>query len=305
MAADVRTSSRPSDGETFDAARQRLMSLFRAAGLDTPGLDARRLIAACCGVAPGDILRDPNRSLTTAEACELDRYVARRLAREPVSRIVGRRGFHGLDLAISPATLDPRPETETLVDGVIGIVLRGAAPGGKAPRILDLGTGSGAIILALLEALPDATGLATDLSAEALALASHNATRLSLEARCAFRRSNWLDGITETFDLIVANPPYIPTADLAALDDEVKGYDPHTALDGGPDGIGPYRHIFAAAPYRLRPGGWLVAEMGYDQGDMLCDLWRTLHPAPIWNVEVWPDMAGKPRCVAIQHQLAR
>ncbi|MFM9942293.1 MAG: peptide chain release factor N(5)-glutamine methyltransferase [Hyphomicrobiaceae bacterium] len=286
---------------TLGAALAATMARFRAAGLDQPGLDARRLLAACCGLTPGEVLLRPEHGLTLAERHRLANLTERRLAHEPVSRILGVRSFHGLELEISPATLDPRPETETLVDGVLALIEQERVPGGRAPRILDLGTGSGAILLALLHKLPEATGLGTDRSIAALQLAARNAHTLGLQARCTFQQSDWFAAVEGRFDVIVANPPYIPNRDIEHLAIDVRCYDPITALDGGVDGLDPYRVILSECGPHLRPGAWLAVEIGSDQQDAVVALARA-DQASLWAERgVWQDLSGKPRCVAFRH----
>jgi release factor glutamine methyltransferase len=230
----------------------------------------RELTDTLRGVA-GDAARIEARWLIEGAATpdKLDRFVARRLAGEPVDRILGRRGFWTLDLAVTPDTLSPRPDTEVLVEAVLKhprIAHRKADP----LRILDLGTGTGAILLALLSELQQATGLGVDISAAALAVAEANARRARLAERVKWAHSDWTDGVTGAFDIIVSNPPYIPSADIASLDREVRDHDPHLALDGGPDGLAPYRQIIPALPRLFAPGGIAALEFGIGQSDALC-----------------------------------
>ena len=291
----------PFHPETLGLAYRELTIAFRSAGLDTPGLDARRLIAVACDVPDHAALSMPERRLATGDAQRLEGFLQRRLTREPVSRIVGRRSFHGLDLDITPATLDPRPETETLVDGVLNLIARGAVPGGAAPRILDLGTGSGAILLALLRAVPNAVGLGVDISPAALEVANRNAARLGLGARATFQRSHWLSEIDGPFDVIVANPPYIPTRLLEHLEADVARYDPAAALDGGTDGLDAYRCLIAAAFDTLVEGGWLALEVGAGQAGDVAALCRTAAAAlSDDDIRVWTDLSGIARCVVVQ-----
>ena len=286
---------------TLGEAVARMTRAFVEAGLDTPALDARRLAAWATGVEMVALLREPERPLCDVDHARLADAMARRLAREPVSRIEGHRGFHGLDLEIGPSTLDPRPETECLVDAVLGLVRSGLAPGGTAPRIVDVGTGSGAILIALLTALPDATGLGIDISEGALGIARRNAERAGLGARARFRRSHWLDDVETQFDLVVSNPPYIPSADIDDLDAEVACYDPRSALDGGPDGLDAYRAIAARTPAVLTRGGWIAVELGAGQceevGMILADAFKG---AACADFRIWPDLAGIARCVAVR-----
>lgn len=284
---------------TLGAAVAAMARQFREAGIETPGLDARRLAAWAIGDGGTALLREPERSLDTSEQARIAGAVIRRLAHEPVSRIVGQRSFHGLDLEIGPATLDPRPETETLVEGVLELVRTGRVPGGTAPRILDLGTGSGAILLALLQGLPEASGLGVDISSDALAVAGRNAERLGLASRAEFRQSHWYAGIDGQFDLVVSNPPYIERAAIADLDPEVARFDPAAALDGGDDGLDAYRAIIGGGPAVLMPGGWLVCEIGVGQLIPLTELLRAAAIGPAGaEFLVWPDLSGIARCVA-------
>ncbi|MGE0702198.1 MAG: peptide chain release factor N(5)-glutamine methyltransferase [Hyphomicrobiaceae bacterium] len=277
-----------------------MTAAFRAASLDTPALDARRLTEHKLGLAATDLLRDPGRRLTSEERSRLVHAASRRLAREPVSRIVGERAFHGLDLEIGPATLDPRPDTETLVDGILALVAEGAVPGGDAPRILDLGTGSGAILLALLTHLPSARGLGTDISPEALEVAGRNARRLGLADRVRLAPGRWLDGIRERFEIVVSNPPYIPAAEIDALEPEVARFDPRGALDGGPDGLDAYREIARGLPGVLVPGGWTAVEVGAGQSEPVARiLASSLGTAPC-DMLTWTDLGGIARCVAVK-----
>lgn len=286
-------------GLALAEAQRRVTTLFTTAGLDTPGLDGRLLLAGACRLAASAVVLEPKRIVTPAEAERLAGFVRRRLAREPVSRILGHRHFHRIRLEITPATLDPRPETESLVDGVLELVSRSEITGGSAPHIADAGTGSGAILLALLAALPGATGIGTDRSSAAIEVARRNAERLGLGSRARFEHGNWLEPVEfERFDLIVSNPPYIPSATIATLDPEVRDFDPHLALDGGDDGLEPYRYLVPESRYILTAGGWLVLEVGQGQSGAVHELARDCGAA---ETRVWLDLAGKPRCVAIRH----
>jgi release factor glutamine methyltransferase len=197
----------------------------------------------------------------------LQAAVSRRLAGEPVDRIIGRRGFWTLDLLVTPATLSPRPDTETVVEA--GAKLLAGHP---APLLLDMGTGTGAILLALLAALPEARGVGLDCSAEALAVAGQNAARCGLAARCRFVQGGWDTAFPERFHLVASNPPYIPSAAIAGLEPEVREHDPLLALDGGPDGLAAYRAILPCLPHLLVPGGHAVLEVGFDQAHAVAAL---------------------------------
>jgi release factor glutamine methyltransferase len=294
------TPPAPGNAATLAGAVSELIAAFSKAGLETPSLDARRLVLGCLGLPPVALLREPERPVSLEERQRVGSAARRRLAREPVSRILGERAFHGLEFEIGPSTLDPRPETETLVDGVLELVRQGRAPGGMAPRILDIGTGSGAILVALLHHLPAACGLGVDISEPALAIAVRNATRHGVGDRATFKLSTWLDAVDGQFDIIVSNPPYIPTDAISTLEPEVA-YDPRSALDGGPDGLTPYRTIAIQCPRVLAEGGWLAVEVGVDQAGSVAQLLNTAVGEPTGRgVHIWRDLAGASRCVAIE-----
>ncbi len=205
------------------------------------------------------------------DAATLESFVQRRLAGEPVDRIIGHRGFWTLDLKVGPATLSPRSDTETVVRAARDHMV--AARGRLAPlRILDLGTGTGAILLALLAEFPQANGLGIDISEDALRVARVNAERNTLSARASFLRSDWTQGLEGPFDLVVSNPPYIPTHEIAVLDREVRDHDPHLALDGGEDGLECYRRILPGIAALLGGNGLAVLEFGQGQGPSVLSL---------------------------------
>ena len=248
---------------TVAAARRALGNAFRAAGIETPELDARVLIGHALARDHAALVADATRSLAAGEAAQISALAARRLAGEPVARIVGRREFWGLPLSVTPAVLVPRPDTEAVVELALALV----GPDRARPlRIADLGTGSGAILLALLSELPHASGIGTDISADALAVARTNARSLQLEARARFLASDFGRALEGPFDLVVSNPPYVAHRDIARLSREVREHDPHRALDGGEDGLNAYRQIAADAP-RLLGGGSLVVEIGAGQAE--------------------------------------
>ncbi len=231
---------------------------FEAAGIETAALDARLLLQYAAGLAHEEIVAEPDRVVGEAEAARFRELAARRVSREPVSRILGEREFHGRGFAVTPAVLDPRPDTETLIDAALA---RRPAP----RRLLDLGTGSGAIIVTLLAEWPDATGVATDLSAAALEVAERNAGRHKVNRRVAFVHGNWFEGVTGRFDLILSNPPYIPLGEIAELAADVREFDPRRALDGGPDGLEAFRRIAAGVGGHLAPHGLVLVEIGAGQ----------------------------------------
>jgi release factor glutamine methyltransferase len=250
---------------------------------DALGLDLTGLIASA------------NRLITAPEAARLDDFARRRLAGEPVARILGRKEFWGLPLQLSADTLVPRPDTETVVE--LALEMLRAAPTPNRPlRIADLGTGSGAILLALLSELPDAFGVGTDISQAALETARANAAHLGLAPRAAFAAGNYAAPLAGLFDLIVSNPPYIRSADVPGLATEVRDHDPLAALDGGADGLDAYRALLPQATGVLRSGGALVVEVGQDQsGDV-----EALMTAAGLILERPPkaDLAGIRRAVA-------
>jgi release factor glutamine methyltransferase len=245
---------------TQRAALKDTVKRLKDGNIDMPVLDARLLLQFALGVDWAALFTGPDRDLTNEEETHIESLVQRRLGREPISRIVGRRGFWKFDLAISPETLDPRPDTETLIMAVLKLADH-AAP----LSILDLGTGSGAILLALLNELPHAKGVGVDISSEAIATASANALELGLHTRSDFLTRDWADGVPGQFDIVVSNPPYIPAAQIATLAPEVKDYDPHAALNGGADGLDAYRSIVALLPQVLKPGGLVAFEIGFGQ----------------------------------------
>jgi release factor glutamine methyltransferase len=252
-----------SNSHTIESARRALAARLQSAGIDSPELDARLLVGHALDLDLTGLIAAANRTLIGAESDRIDGLAARRLAGEPVARILGRREFWGLSFALSPATLVPRPDTETVVELALAMLRKG--PANKPPRIADLGTGTGAILLALLSELPDATGIGTDISQSALATAIDNASGLGLSARTSFVCCDYASELTGPFDLIVSNPPYIATSDIAALAREVRDHDPREALDGGADGLAAYRVLIPQAARLLAFGAALIVEAGQGQ----------------------------------------
>jgi release factor glutamine methyltransferase len=251
-------------GATVETIRRAFAARFRCSGIDSAELDARMLVGAVLDLDFTGIITAAGRQITENESHRLEAFVRRRLAGEPVARIVGHKEFWGLPLNLSPATLVPRPDTETVVEMALQI-LRAGARANQPLRIADLGTGSGAILLALLSELPRANGVGTDISAEALQTASGNAARLKLSDRAIFIACDYASGLSGAFDLIVSNPPYIRSADITALAVEVRDHDPRAALDGGADGLDAYRALIPQAARCLAPAAALVVEAGEGQ----------------------------------------
>jgi release factor glutamine methyltransferase len=251
-------------GHTVEAARRLLTTRLRANTNDSAELDARILTGAVLGLDLTGMIAAAERRVTTAEAARLEDALRRRLAGEPAARIIGVREFWGLPLQLSAATLVPRPDTETVVELALEM-LRPSADLDRQPRIADIGTGSGAILLALLSELPEACGVGTDISVAALRTASRNAVDLGLAGRTGFVACDYAAALSGKLDLIVSNPPYIRSADIAGLSIEVREHDPLLALDGGTDGLDAYRALIPQAARLLAPGGALVVEAGHGQ----------------------------------------
>ena len=244
--------------------RRGLAQLFRRNGLATPELDARLLVAHALGLDHAALAAQAMRTLTADETAVIAALAARRRAREPVARIIGVKEFWGLNLKLNSATLVPRPETETLVEATLDVVDRRQARE-RALAVADLGTGSGALLLALLSELPKARGFGTDVSAEALGGARDNAVALGLAERASFVCCDYGAALKGPFDIVVSNPPYVARDDIASLAPEVRVFDPAVALDGGPDGLDAYRAITSTARHLLAPKGVLLLELGIGQ----------------------------------------
>lgn len=272
--------------QAWQGARARL----EAAGIPGPVIDARVLVEAACGVTRADIVGDPYRELEAGQVERLDDYLERRIRREPVSHILGRRGFWNIMLGVTPNVLTPRPETEVIVDHALRLF-----PEGRPFSLLDLGVGSGAILLAILAERPAARGLGVDASEEALAVARDNAAHLGMGGRVALLRGDWTAGLGDAgFDLVVSNPPYIATDVIETLDPEVRVYEPRLALDGGPDGLNAYRTLAPEILRVLKPGGRFLVEIGFDQRVAVEALFRQ---AGALEVETLPDLSTHDRVV--------
>jgi release factor glutamine methyltransferase len=275
---------------TLVQAWKEAQTRLKAAGVDSPAIDARLLLEAAAGVTRVEVVSDPYRELPDEAVRTLTEYVDRRSRREPVSRILGKKGFWKLMLAVTPDVLTPRPDTEVVVD----VALR-HFPEAMSFTMLDIGAGSGAILLAILAERPAATGLGTDVSEEALAVARDNAANLDLDGRAAFLRTSWADGLGDAgFDLVVSNPPYIRSAEIEMLDPEVRDHEPRLALDGGPDGLEAYRVLAPEVMRLLKPGGVFAVETGWDQAGDVKALFETAGAA---QVEIVKDLGDRERVV--------
>lgn len=277
-------------------ARRALARMFAAADLDSPALDARIIVGHALGLDHTALAASEERALDCEERARIAAVAARRLAREPIARIVERKEFWGLPLRITPAVLTPRPETETVVATALAAIDRDGVSG-RPLRIADLGTGSGALLLALLSELPNAFGVGTDMSAAALAVARDNAERLGFAARAAFVACDFAGALQGPFDLVLANPPYVASTELPHLAPEVRDHDPRLALDGGPDGLRAYRALAADAPRLIGAGGHMVVEIGVGQADSVALLFTQRQ---LLDVTVTPDLAGIPRAIHIR-----
>ncbi len=275
---------------TLLTAWKSAQAVLKTGRIDSPSIDARLLVEAATGATRMDILTDPYRVVTAEQQALLDGYVERRLRREPVSRILGRKGFWKIMLNVTPDVLSPRPDTETLID--VAVL---AHAKNEAFTVADLGTGSGAILLAILAERPAATGVGTDISFDAIAVARDNAAELELDGRATFLRTEWATGFgDDSFDMVVSNPPYIPTDDIAGLDPEVREHDPILALDGGPDGLQAYRDLAPEIARVLKPGGVFAVEIGWDQGPQVKALFEAEGFA---DVKVVKDLGDRDRVV--------
>ena len=287
--------------QTVEMARRAMTAQFKSAAIDAADLDARLLTGHALGLDLTGMITAAPRQLTPDESARIEDFARRRLAGEPVARIVGEKEFWGLPLRLAPATLVPRPDTETVVELALEL-LRADGDLNRRLRIADLGTGTGAILLALVSELPAATGFGTDISEAALHTAAANAARAGLSERATFIACDYASGLSGLFDLIVSNPPYIRSADIGRLAVEVRNHDPLAALDGGVDGLDAYRALVPQAACRLAPGASLVVEAGEGQSGQIQALMAKvgLTPAPTPKA----DLAGIPRAVA-GHKSAR
>ncbi len=281
--------------ETSSLAVRTISRMLRPVASD-PIVEARRLVADALGVGPIDLILDPDRPLGGVAAGVLAEQIARRLNHEPLSRILGRRGFWTFDLDITPDVLDPRPETELIVETALSLL---ADRRNQPLRFLDLGTGSGAILCALLAEFPGATGQAVDVSPSACDVARGNLASLGFSSRAEVRCESWETLVTDPVDLVVSNPPYIPTTDVDELDPEVREFDPRLALDGGPDGLMAYRAIIRRLIDWLVPGGLVIMETGACQSGPVGTI---LSEAGLLTAGVWRDLGGHDRVIAGRYE---
>ena len=278
----------PAAGGSVSAINKAIALALKRAGIVDFTFEARILIEDLAGAG------DP---IGPAAAGRLNDALARRLAGEPLWRILGAREFWGLSFSLSPGTLEPRPDSETLIETAL---CHFAERRYEPLRLLDLGTGTGCLLIATLCEFPQATGLGIDLSPDAVAAATGNAARNSVAERAAFRQGDWTDGIAERFDLILSNPPYIGSDEIAGLDRNVREHDPLLALDGGPDGLDAYRALAAALPCRLKPGGLAILEIGAGQKTSVVALMRQ---AGLRHLDSRRDLGGHIRALVFGHDL--
>ncbi len=288
------------DEVTAGAALRDAAGLLKAAGVEGAERDARLLVAVAAGLSAAQLIAYPERVLTREQAGVLAQMIARRAAREPVSRILGERDFYGRTFTVTPDVLDPRADSETLIGAALDIA--GREGWREAPvRVLDIGTGSGCLLVTLLAEMGRAHGVGTDVSAAALAVARRNAERAGVAPRAIFELAQRGVAPQGAFDLVVANLPYIPTADIATLAPEVRLHDPGLALDGGADGLGVIRTVADMLAPMPRPRLALF-EVGIGQAETVADV-LSERAFGLGRVEVWPDLAGVARCVSWQPHL--
>lgn len=267
-------------------ALRRAIPLLQDAGIEDAARDARVLLAHALGIAHDRLTLHLPDEMTEPQAGVYDEALAARIARQPVAQIIGRRLFWGLSFRVTKDTLDPRPETEVLVAEALTRPFL---------KVLDLGTGTGCILLSCLKGMPMARGVGTDISDAALRVAMGNTRDLGLEARARFRKADWFVGVTGAFDLIVSNPPYIAAEEMPELSPEVRDWEPHLALTPGGDGLDAYRVIARGAGARLMPGGRLLVEIGPSQGQAVAALFASVG---LSEVRILTDLDGRDRVVA-------
>jgi release factor glutamine methyltransferase len=264
--------------------------ILHEAGIEEAELDAKLLAAYSLKTDRMGMLLQGGRELTAEEREQYAQLIKRRAEHEPVGRIMGNSEFWGLNFGLNAATLEPRQDSETLIEAALDLY-----PDHRAPlRMIDLGTGSGCLLLTVLSEFPHATGIGTDAAAAAIDQAISNAETLGLHTRAKFIETSWASGITEQFDLVVSNPPYIASAEIETLMPEVRRHDPRAALDGGADGLDAYRAIAEILPHLLKPTGHAVLEVGHDQAQAVMALLQSMG---LKNIRTRRDLAGIERCV--------
>jgi len=279
------------DGAAVSEVLSLVAQAFRVAAIEEPDADARILVGHALHVDRARLIAQSDRILEAREVNAISALAARRLKREPVSRILGQKEFWSIPLMVTPDVLVPRPETETVVEGALDFVMRSGLRTEKL-RILDIGTGSGALLLALLREVPNASGTGTDISMAAVEVARSNAARSGLAGRCVFVVSDIASDVEGPFDVVVSNPPYIAHDQITSLAPEVKDYDPAVALDGGYDGLTAYRAIANDAKRLLAPGGRMFVELGAGQEAAVRELFTN---AGLGVGLARKDLAGIPR----------
>ena len=289
MSAEVQINA----GLGLTEAMRLLTGLLAEKKIRQAEAEARVLLLAATQMSRAQLITQSDRIISTSEADVLSVWITRRLAGEPVTRITGRRDFWTLDLRVTPDVLDPRADSEVIIETTLDLL---GARRNDNLRILDLGTGTGALLLALLSECPQATGVGIDLSPAACAVAQDNGQRNGLAARATFQQGHWADALNETFDLVLSNPPYIETATIAGLDTEVRDHDPMLALDGGPDGLTAYRAIIKDLPRLLRPSGLCVLELGIGQAGAVTAL---AEAAGLAQKALRRDLGGVERALAL------
>lgn len=281
-----------SDASTVRALLDAAAARLAAAGVDAPRRDARLLLAAAVGTDTATLLAHVERGVDPGAAARFAESIARRAAREPVSRILGRREFWSLSFRVTPATLDPRPDSETLIEAALAGVADRQAP----LELLDLGTGTGCLLLALLSELPNATGIGIDRDPEAVAAAAVNADALGLASRASFQLGDWAAGVSGPFDLVVSNPPYVPEAEIDLLAPEVARFEPRAALSGGTDGLDAYRALAPQLARLLGDRGRAALELGVGQHAAVAAI---LAAAGLEIQGFHDDLNGIARCVTV------
>lgn len=292
------TATRPQGSEqTLQDIFVQLVRSFRDHDVPTPELDARILICHLAGLTHEVFAAHPEVTLSDDAVCEIMHAAKRRRAREPVSRIIGEREFWGLEFTLGASSLDPRPDTETLVQAALDVAA--GQDSAKSLAILDIGTGSGCILVALLHEMRAAHGVGVDRDLATLKVARVNAHRHGLGARASFVCTSWMDGLSGEFDMVVSNPPYIRSDEISLLEPEVALFDPRDALDGGHDGLDAYRCIIPQLAHILKPGGWALFEVGDKQAADVCALFQAEDGGNGFEeLRRMPDLADHIRCIA-------